>query len=107
MLQRIAAGELSERDKRLYRREFINLAKASDEAMARNDYAIFKSLFKDFNDLHDLHDNVIEANANEGNAKESDPFIRPIEKEPEESESEKSGWSSDEVGNDGGGDGGN
>ncbi|GFF87112.1 hypothetical protein IFM53868_05040 [Aspergillus udagawae] len=91
MLQRIAAGELSERDKRLYRREFINLAKASDEAMARNDYAILKSLFKDFkdfNDLHDLHD-------------------KPIEKEPEESESEKSGWSSDEVGNDGGGDGGN
>ncbi|GFF43967.1 hypothetical protein IFM61606_02821 [Aspergillus udagawae] len=94
MLQRIAAGELSERDKRLYRREFINLAKASDEAMARNDYAILKSLFKDFkdfNDLHDLHD----------------LHDKPIEKEPEESESEKSGWSSDEVGNDGGGDGGN
>ncbi|GIK05604.1 hypothetical protein Aspvir_009717 [Aspergillus viridinutans] len=94
MLQRIAAGELSELDKRLYRRKFINLTKASDEAIARNDYAPFRSLFKNIDDLYKQYGfNVIEVNANEANDEESDPSISPTYGEPEEF--------SDEDGNDG------
>jgi uncharacterized protein YpiB (UPF0302 family) len=36
----------------------INLARASDEAMALNDYATFQSLFKDINDLHNEYDSM-------------------------------------------------